>query len=181
MIVEFLELTFGRHDTCKLLCDTSLALARFSPTRRYTGLTDAWVKPARLCTILRARSSRNYTLTLLWWPADPSHTCSRSAVVPLKPHGLPQTLYPAVTSRRVCSIPPPNDHSTPSWSHRGVSLTHVRELPTPPGDHRVGAAGRAGGHQVWERGEEERVCGGRRNEPSETCVSSSDDHSIRLG
>ena len=37
MIVEFLELTFSRHDTCKLLCDTSLALARSSPTRRYTG------------------------------------------------------------------------------------------------------------------------------------------------
>ena len=37
MIVEFLELTFGRHDTCNLLCDTSLALARSSPTRRYTG------------------------------------------------------------------------------------------------------------------------------------------------
>ena len=37
MIVEFLELTFSRHDTCNLLCDTSLALARFSPTRRYTG------------------------------------------------------------------------------------------------------------------------------------------------
>ena len=39
MIVEFLELTFSRHDTCKLLCDTSLALARSSPTRRYTGNT----------------------------------------------------------------------------------------------------------------------------------------------
>ena len=37
MIVEFLEITFSRHDTCKLLCDTSLALARSSPTRRYTG------------------------------------------------------------------------------------------------------------------------------------------------
>ena len=36
--MEFLELTFSRHDTCNLLCDTSLALARFSPTRRYTGL-----------------------------------------------------------------------------------------------------------------------------------------------
>ena len=35
--MEFLELTFSRHDTCNLLCDTSLALARFSPTRRYTG------------------------------------------------------------------------------------------------------------------------------------------------
>ena len=35
MIVEFLEVTFSRHDTCKLLCDTSLALARSSPTRRY--------------------------------------------------------------------------------------------------------------------------------------------------
>ena len=35
MIVEFLEITFSRHDTCKLLCDTSLALARSSPTRRY--------------------------------------------------------------------------------------------------------------------------------------------------
>ena len=38
MIVEFLEITFSRHDTCKLLCDTSLALARSSPTRRYTGI-----------------------------------------------------------------------------------------------------------------------------------------------
>ena len=37
MIVEFLEITFSRRDTCKLLCDTSLALARSSPTRRYTG------------------------------------------------------------------------------------------------------------------------------------------------
>ena len=25
--MEFLELTFSRHDTCNLLCDTSLALA----------------------------------------------------------------------------------------------------------------------------------------------------------
>ena len=41
MIVELLELTFSRHDTCNLLCDTSLALARFSPTRRYTG----WAGP----------------------------------------------------------------------------------------------------------------------------------------
>ena len=35
--MEFLELTFSRHDSCNLLCDTSLALARSSPTRRYTG------------------------------------------------------------------------------------------------------------------------------------------------
>ena len=34
MIVEFL---FSRHDTCKLLCDTSRTFARSSPTRRYTG------------------------------------------------------------------------------------------------------------------------------------------------
>ena len=32
-----LYLPFSRHGTCKLLCDTSLALARSSPTRRYTG------------------------------------------------------------------------------------------------------------------------------------------------
>ena len=56
--MEFLELTFSRHDTCNLLCDTSLALARFSPTRRYTGsksmelamryyrLTHTWRVPA---------------------------------------------------------------------------------------------------------------------------------------
>ena len=37
MIVEFPEVTFSRHGTCKLLYDTSLALARSSPTRRYTG------------------------------------------------------------------------------------------------------------------------------------------------
>ena len=37
MIVEFLELTFSRHDTCNLLCDTSLAHAPSSPTWRYTG------------------------------------------------------------------------------------------------------------------------------------------------
>ena len=36
--MEFLELTFSRHDTCNLLCDTSLALAGSSPTRRYTGI-----------------------------------------------------------------------------------------------------------------------------------------------
>ena len=41
MIVEFLELIFSRHGTCKLLCDTSLALARSSPTRRYTGIIPA--------------------------------------------------------------------------------------------------------------------------------------------
>ena len=35
--MEFLELTFSRHDTCNLLCDTSLSLARSSPTWRYTG------------------------------------------------------------------------------------------------------------------------------------------------
>ena len=28
---------YSRHGTCKLLYDTSLALARSSPTRRYTG------------------------------------------------------------------------------------------------------------------------------------------------
>ena len=36
--MEFLELTFSRHDTCNLLCDTSHSLARSSPTRRFTGL-----------------------------------------------------------------------------------------------------------------------------------------------
>ena len=41
MIAEFLEVTFSRHGTCKLLCDTSLVLARSSPTRRYTGLLRA--------------------------------------------------------------------------------------------------------------------------------------------
>ena len=40
MIAEFLEVTFSRHGTCKLLYDTSLALARSSPTRRYTGFYD---------------------------------------------------------------------------------------------------------------------------------------------
>ena len=40
--MEFLELTFSRHDTCNLLCDTSLALARSSPTWRYTG-TKLWI------------------------------------------------------------------------------------------------------------------------------------------
>ena len=38
-MAEFLEITFSRHGTFKLLCDTSLALARSSPTRRYTGLS----------------------------------------------------------------------------------------------------------------------------------------------
>ena len=40
MIVEFLEVTFSRHGTRKRhrSCDTSLALARSSPTRRYTGI-----------------------------------------------------------------------------------------------------------------------------------------------
>ena len=37
MIVEFLEVTFSRHGTCKLFYGTYLALARSSPTRRYTG------------------------------------------------------------------------------------------------------------------------------------------------
>ena len=45
MIVEFLELTFSRQDTCNLLCDTSLALARSSPTRRYTGFMDTLYIP----------------------------------------------------------------------------------------------------------------------------------------
>ena len=35
--MELLEVTFSRHGTCKLLCDTSLALASSSPTRLYTG------------------------------------------------------------------------------------------------------------------------------------------------
>ena len=43
MIAEFLEVTFSRHGTCKLLYDTSLALARSSPTRRYTGMYDYYV------------------------------------------------------------------------------------------------------------------------------------------
>ena len=38
MIVEFLEVTYSRYGTFKLLCDTSLELARSSPTRRYAGL-----------------------------------------------------------------------------------------------------------------------------------------------
>ena len=56
MIAEFLEVTFSRHGTCKLLYDTSLALARSSPTRRYTGhiqLQDVRVQcavtPAMIC------------------------------------------------------------------------------------------------------------------------------------
>ena len=39
---EFLEVTFSRHGTCKLLYDTSLALARSSPTKRYTGIISAY-------------------------------------------------------------------------------------------------------------------------------------------
>ena len=35
--MEFLEVTFSRNSMFKLLCDTYLALARSSPTRRYTG------------------------------------------------------------------------------------------------------------------------------------------------
>ena len=35
--MEFLEFTFSRNGTCKILSDTTLALARSSPTRRYTG------------------------------------------------------------------------------------------------------------------------------------------------
>ena len=35
--MEFIQVTFSRHGTRKILCDTSLALARSSPTRRYTG------------------------------------------------------------------------------------------------------------------------------------------------
>ena len=45
MIVEFLEISFSRHDTCKLLCVTSLALARSSPTRRYTGIKHSCYHP----------------------------------------------------------------------------------------------------------------------------------------
>ena len=38
----------SRHDTCKLLCDTSLALARSSPTRRYTGKTCLYLYARRM-------------------------------------------------------------------------------------------------------------------------------------
>ena len=42
--MEFIQVTFSRHGTCKLLCDTSLALARSSPTKRYTGFRHLTVK-----------------------------------------------------------------------------------------------------------------------------------------
>ena len=48
--MEFLEVTFNRHGTCKLLCDTSLTLARSSPTRRYTGK----IGLALVCTLATA-------------------------------------------------------------------------------------------------------------------------------
>ena len=47
MIVEFLEIVFSRHDKCKLLSDTSLALARSSPTMRYTGQSMEWIELKR--------------------------------------------------------------------------------------------------------------------------------------
>ena len=51
MIAEFLEVTFSRHGTCKLLYDTSLALARSSPTRRYTGYILAAVVSVESCDV----------------------------------------------------------------------------------------------------------------------------------
>ena len=42
--MEFLEIIFSRHGTCKLQYDTSLALARSSLTRRYTGITSGVTK-----------------------------------------------------------------------------------------------------------------------------------------
>ena len=45
MIVEFLELTFSRHGSWNILSDATLALARSSPTRRYTGvITQSFLK-----------------------------------------------------------------------------------------------------------------------------------------
>ena len=62
MIVEFLEITFSRHDTCKLRCDTSLALARSSPTRRYSGTYCRRHSP--LITALLGRPASSYTDSL---------------------------------------------------------------------------------------------------------------------
>ena len=58
MIAEFLEVTFSRHGTCKLLCATSLALARSSPTRRYTGITtsERAQRAQRVLSYLRKKS-----------------------------------------------------------------------------------------------------------------------------
>ena len=68
MIVEFLELTFSRHDTCKLLCDTSLALARSSPTRRYTGNIRLWLRLWANCPSGYGSSSAflHYICILTW-------------------------------------------------------------------------------------------------------------------
>ena len=57
MIAEFLEVTFSRHGTCKLLYDTSLALARSSPTRRYTGNIDYVVSVRRMSWFKNANNS----------------------------------------------------------------------------------------------------------------------------
>ena len=78
MIVEFLELTFSRHDTCNLLCDTSLALARSSPTRRYTG--NYW-RPSNDHLIPESRIRRQ----LQHENAPPCRECNRN---PLSNHFL---------------------------------------------------------------------------------------------
>ena len=76
--ISSLELIFSRHGTCKLLCDTSLALARSSPTRRYTGLYVLQITQSRIrqqaCMIyppLLYTSTRESCSTLAivieWW------------------------------------------------------------------------------------------------------------------
>ena len=54
--MEFLELTFSRHGTCKILSDTTLALARSSPTRRYTGRYDNDKGEGDVLGVVNARS-----------------------------------------------------------------------------------------------------------------------------
>ena len=74
MIAEFLEVTFSRHGTCKLLYDTSLALARSSPTRRYTGYYErASERAERVFSYLREKSEYSRP-----GPARPGPTPSRS-------------------------------------------------------------------------------------------------------
>ena len=60
MVVEFLEVTFSRHGTCKLLYDTSLALARSSPTRRYIGWYHQLQTVADVCLSSYAGVPLNY-------------------------------------------------------------------------------------------------------------------------
>ena len=176
MIVEFLEITFSRHDACKLLCDTSPALARSSPTRRYTGTQCRRIDgpPAYVPRKCASNTLRPYCIVKLFTirltlRSGNAHYLphlfredSKFALLLWVPNYQTETavqiflyLYRMAPSSRVraCSVTVGQVHCC--RQRTGLTIHHRTVLPPPPQPTAAAAAARRppapGQFQRWSR------------------------------